>query len=233
MSAPHTSSEKSSIWSLLNVIIGGGIALIVFCWVLAFVVKGFGSLAKVPAKEAPPAAAAAPAAPAPAAAAPAAAAPAPATAAAPAPAATPAAAPAAAAAPALAPAAAGPAQEVTIKPDPSNPLAYDLKTITVKAGQTVKLTFNNTHPTLPQPHNFVLGKAGVDKGKMLSIAMAGMALADKGYIPDSEDILAHTKLVQPNQSETIEFVVPAPGDYNYICTFPGHGAIMNGVLTAQ
>lgn len=221
MSASHSSSEKSSIWSILNVVIGFALAGLVFLWVLAFIVKGLGSLVPEPKKEI--GAAAAPAIPAPAATAAAPAAPAPGAVA-------PAAAPAAAPAPA---AAAGPAIEVVIKPDPANPLAYDTKTIAVKAGQTVKLTFNNTHPTLPQPHNFVLGKLGVDKGKMLGIAMAAMTLVDKGYIPDSQDILAHTKLIQPNQSETIEFVVPTAGEYNYICTFPGHGAIMNGVLTAQ
>ncbi|HEY1050613.1 MAG TPA: plastocyanin/azurin family copper-binding protein [Prosthecobacter sp.] len=217
MSASHSSSEKSSsIWSIINVVIGFALAGMVLLWVLAFIVKGLGSLVPQPKKEV--GAAAAPAIPAPAGA----------------PAAPGAAAPAAAAAPAPAAAAAsGPAIEVLIKPDPANPLAYDTKTIAVKAGQTVKLTFNNTHPTLPQPHNFVLGKLGVDKGKMLGIAMAAMTLVDKGYIPDSQDILAHTKLIQPNQSETIEFVVPTAGEYNYICTFPGHGAIMNGVLTAE
>ncbi len=211
MSASHSSSEKSSIWSVLNVVIGVALAGMVFLWVLAFIVEGLGSLVPKPEKAAT--AAAAPAAPA--------------------PASTPAAPGEAGAAPAPAAAASGPAIEVTIKPDSANPLAFDTKTIAVKAGQPVKLTFNNTHPTLPQPHNFVLGKLGVDKGKMLGIAMAAMALADKGYIPDSQDILAHTKLLQPNQSETIEFVVPTAGEYHYICTFPGHGAIMNGVLTAE
>jgi azurin len=126
-----------------------------------------------------------------------------------------------------------PVLEVTIKPDNANPLAYDTKSFTAKAGQKVKLTFENNHPTLPQPHNFVLGKLGVDKGKMLGLAMAAMTLVDKGYIPDSADILANTKLLQPGQTETIEFTLPTAGEYNYICTFPGHGAIMNGTITVQ
>ena len=132
-----------------------------------------------------------------------------------------------------APAADIPVLEVTIKPDNANPLAYDTKSFSAKVGQKVKLTFENNHPTLPQPHNFVLGKLGVDKGKMLGLAMAAMTLVDKGYIPESADILANTKLLQPGQTETIEFVLPAAGEYNYICTFPGHGAIMNGTITVQ
>lgn len=199
MSAPASSSEKSSIWSLLNVIIGSAFAGVVLIWVLAFVVQGLGSLRPKPKAE---------------------------TAAAPA-----AAAPAAAAA---APAAAAPAAvlEITIKPDPANPLAYDTKAIAAKAGQKIKLTFNNTHPTLPQPHNIVITKAGT-KDKMMGIATSAMTLVDKGYIPESPEILAHTALLQPGKTETIEFTLPAAGEYPFFCTFPGHVALMNGVITAQ
>jgi azurin len=210
MSAHSTSSENSSsIWSIINMIIGAVMGGVVLLWVLAFVFEGLGSLRPKPKAEAPSApAAAAPVAPG---------AAAPAT--------------AAAAAPA-APAANLPVLEITIKPDAANPLAYDTKTISAKAGQKIKLTFNNTHPTLPQPHNIVIGKLGT-KDKMMAIAMSAMTLVDKGYIPDSQDILAHTGLIQPTKSETIEFTVPAAGDYPYFCTFPGHVAIMNGTLTAQ
>ena len=50
-------------------------------------------------------------------------------------------------------------------------------------------------------------QARVDKGKMMGIAMAAMTLVDKGYIPESADILANTKLLQPGQTETIEFTL--------------------------
>ena len=205
MSAPTTSSENPpSFWSLFNMIIGTVLGGAVLLWVLAFIFDGLGSLRPKAKAEAATPAAAAPAAPG---------------------------APAAATT-AAAPAANLPVLEITIKPDSANPLAYDTKTISVKVGQKVKLTFNNTHPTLPQPHNFVLGKLGT-KDKMMAIAMSAMTLVDKGYIPDSPDILAHTGLIQPTKSETIEFTVSAAGEYPYFCTFPGHVAIMNGVLTAQ
>ncbi len=208
MSAPSSTSEKSSsIWSVLNLIIGSALGGAVLLWVLAFIFDGVSSLRpKAKVEAAAPAAAATAAAPA-----------------------APSAAPATAAA---APAAALPVLEITIKPDAANPLAYDTKTISAKAGQKIKLTFTNTHPTLPQPHNIVIGKLGT-KDKMMGIAMGAMTLVDKGYIPDSPDILAHTKLLQPGTTETIEFTVPAAGEYPYFCTFPGHVAIMNGILTAQ
>ncbi len=194
MSAPSSSKHSSSLWSLINAVIGTIIGGVVLLWVAAFVVKGLGSLRPQPKVEVQ--------------------------------------APAAVATTAPATAANLPVLEVTLKPDAANPLAYDTKSISAKVGQKVKVTFHNTHPTLPQPHNFVLGKLGT-KDKMMTIAMSAITLVDKGYIPESPDILAHTKLIQPGQSETIEFTLPAAGEYPYFCTFPGHVAIMNGVLTAQ
>lgn len=233
----HSSSKESgSIWSILNVILALVIGGFTFYWAAAFL---YGAKAETSGrnKEAP-AAETAPAAPASgeaAAAAPVAAAPAPTT---PAPA-TPAPAPAApaTAAPAVtapAPAAAEVAK-ITLKPDTANPLAYDLKEFVVKAGQKVELTFNNTHPAVPQPHNVVIGTAG-SKDKLMGLAMQMATAPDgmaKGFIPDAPEILFHTKLLQPNQSETIEFTAPAAGDYPYLCTFPGHGAIMNGVMKVE
>jgi azurin len=125
--------------------------------------------------------------------------------------------------------------EITIKPDTANPLAYDTKEFKVKAGQKVKLTFNNTHPAVPQPHNIIIAAAG-SKDKLLALAMQMATAPDgmaKGFIPESPDILFHTKLLQPNQTETLEFTAPAAGEYPYMCTFPGHGAIMNGVMKVE
>lgn len=193
-------------------IIGTAIGGLVLLWVLAFIFDGLGSL-RPKEKAATPAAAAAAG-----------------TAATAAPA--PASVPASATTAAVAPTSNLPVLEITIKPDAANPLAYDTKTISAKVGQKVVVTFTNIHPTLPQPHNFVLGKLGT-KDKMMTIAMGGMTLVDKGYIPDSPDILAHTGLIQPGKTESVEFILPAAGEYPYFCTFPGHVAIMNGILTAQ
>jgi azurin len=126
---------------------------------------------------------------------------------------------------------------IELKPsaNPASPLSYDKTELSVKAGQKVKLTLNNAGGILPQPHNFLLLKPG----KLDAVgALANAMLADpqgmaKSYIPEAAkpDILANTKLVQPNASETIEFTAPADaGDYPYICTFPGHWMLMRGVM---
>jgi len=124
---------------------------------------------------------------------------------------------------------------IELKPDSKNPLGYDKTELSVKAGQKVKLTLNNSGSIAPQPHNFLLLKPG----KLEAVgALANAMLADpqgmaKSYIPDAAkaDIVVNTKLVQPNQNETIEFTAPADaGDYPYMCTFPGHWMLMRGVM---
>lgn len=122
-----------------------------------------------------------------------------------------------------------------LKPHPQNPLGYDKTELTVKAGQKVKVTLTNTGSIAPQPHNFILLRPGkVDAvGAMANAMLTDPQAMAKSYIPDAAkaDILANTKLVQPNQSETVEFVAPAEaGDYPYICTFPGHWLLMRGVM---
>lgn len=126
---------------------------------------------------------------------------------------------------------------IELKPsaNPASPLSYEKTELSVKAGQKVKLTLNNSGGVLPQPHNFLLLKPG----KLDAVgALANAMLADpqgmaKSYIPEAAkpDIIANTKLVQPNGTETIEFTAPADaGDYPYICTFPGHWMLMRGIM---
>jgi len=122
-----------------------------------------------------------------------------------------------------------------LKPHASNPLGYDKTDLSVKAGQKVKLTLNNTGSIAPQPHNFLLIKPGKEMavGAQANAMMTDPQAMAKSYIPDAskDDILVHTKLVMPNATETIEFTAPAEaGDYPFMCTFPGHWLLMKGTL---
>jgi azurin len=111
-------------------------------------------------------------------------------------------------------------------------MTFDKDKLSVKAGQPVKLTFtNNAKPTAGLQHNWVLTQPGKADG----VATAGISAgADKGWIPTSEDIIAHTKLLNSGESETIEFTAPAKaGAYPFLCTFPGHSSMMKGTLTVK
>ena len=121
---------------------------------------------------------------------------------------------------------------VTIKTKPAQ-MKYDVENIKVAPGAKVTLTLQNEDDL---PHNFVLCKpkdGANDKG--LEVAMdawnMGEAGMKKDWIPVNARVLAHTKMVEPHQSETFTFTAPeAAADYPFVCTFPGHALVMNGTL---
>jgi azurin len=121
-----------------------------------------------------------------------------------------------------------------IKINGNDQMKYDVEKFEVKAGQKVMLTLKNVGklPKVAMGHNFVLLKAGTD---VTAFAMEAMKFATNEYIPDKKKgaIIAHTKQLGPGESDTIEFTAPPPGKYDYICTFPGHFALMKGVMTVK
>jgi azurin len=110
-------------------------------------------------------------------------------------------------------------------------LKFDQVRLKVKAGSRIRLVFRNNDDML---HNFVLCAPG--KGQAIGAAAMALGIdgASKNYVPDSPDVLFHTALTQPDSSDTIYFVAPsAPGDYDYICSFPGHAVMMNGIMQVE
>lgn len=113
-------------------------------------------------------------------------------------------------------------------------MKYNLSEIRVKAGQKVKLTLKHVGKMkkMVMGHNWVLLTEGAD---MAAVGQAGALAADTDYIPaDMTDmIIAHTKMIGGGESDTIEFDAPAPGTYTFMCSFPAHYALMNGVLIVE
>jgi azurin len=112
-------------------------------------------------------------------------------------------------------------------------MQFDLKSFEVKAGDTVELTFKNVGkiPKIAMGHNLVVLKKGISAVAFGQKAMGAGANATNA-LPDSVkgDTIASTKLLGPDESETITFTAPKAGDYEYVCTFPGHFALMRGVM---
>jgi len=53
----------------------------------------------------------------------------------------------------------------------------------------------------------------------------------KQYVPDSDSVICFTDIVEPGAEFSIYFQAPEePGKYPYLCTFPGHWMVMNGIL---
>ncbi|RZO15382.1 MAG: hypothetical protein EVB09_07400 [Verrucomicrobiaceae bacterium] len=105
-------------------------------------------------------------------------------------------------------------------------LKYNLTNFSVKAGSKVKLTFLNPDVI---PHNLLIVEPG-SKAEIGNQAIAMGADAVK-KAPTNSKILHGTKMLEAGQKETLDFTAPSkPGDYEFICTFPGHWAVMNGIM---
>ena len=103
----------------------------------------------------------------------------------------------------------------------------------MKAGRGVALTVVNPDS---MPHNWVLTKPdALETVSLLSAKMAAESDAySRHYVPESPDILCHTRLLDVGQRTTVYFNAPkTPGRYPYLCTFPGHAQIMRGVLIVE
>ena len=127
-----------------------------------------------------------------------------------------------------------PAEVIELTLHGGDDMKYDLTTLKVNAGQTVKLTLTHSGklPKASMGHNFVLLQDGVDDA---AFATKALAAKDTDYIPagSESEIIAHTDLVGGGESSTIEFTAPERGAYTYICTFPGHASMMKGKLIVQ
>ncbi len=107
-------------------------------------------------------------------------------------------------------------------------LKYDVSNFEVKAGSKVRLIFNNNDD---MTHNVVITAPGA-ADEVGSLALkTGLKGSEMNYVPSSNKVLFHTGLLQPETSESIYFVAPStPGEYMFVCTFPGHAAVMRGII---
>jgi azurin len=109
-------------------------------------------------------------------------------------------------------------------------MAYEPTSLTVKAGDRVTLTLENTNTMEGMLHNIVLVKLGSGQEVATAGISAGM---EKNYVPENSNVLAASGLAKPNETIKLEFVAPATGSYNYICTYPGHFPKMIGKLYVE
>ena len=126
-------------------------------------------------------------------------------------------------------------QKITITGNDT--MQFDVKEFTVKAGAKVELTFKNVGklPKLAMGHNLVILKEGVSPLKFGQKIM-GMGASPTNPLPKESlvDVIAATKLLGPGESEKLSFTAPKQaGLYQFLCSFPGHYAIMRGVMVVE
>jgi azurin len=125
----------------------------------------------------------------------------------------------------------GPDKKIAVGTVPG--LKFDFKEIVVERRDKVQITFNNNDDML---HNLVILQAGADNAdKVGQLAMElGLDGPDMNYVPDSDLVLFHTGIIQPETSESLYFQAPRiSGEYWILCTFPGHSFTMRAKLIVK
>ena len=120
------------------------------------------------------------------------------------------------------------ARELSVGVKPGLKFATEL--LTAKPGEKLALAFVNDDPT-GMMHNLAI-IAPDSLQKVITAALTiGEKAVEQNFIPDIPEVLASTPQVSPGRKFTLYFTVPAvEGDYPFVCTYPGHGQIMKGIL---
>ena len=111
-------------------------------------------------------------------------------------------------------------------------MRYDVPRLVVEAGKPFEVIVENVDM---MPHNFVVVMPGTRQAVSEAVQTQKPDQLDKKgrpYIPNGDKrVLEGTKMLEPGQKETLKMNAPtAEGEYEYVCTFPGHWSIMWGKL---
>jgi azurin len=109
-------------------------------------------------------------------------------------------------------------------------MAFDVKWFVVEAGKPLQIVLYNPDA---MSHNLVVGKPG----SLREVGTAGGAMtlstdpAAKAYVPNTPLVLQATRLLNWGETARLNFAAPKePGEYVFVCTFPGHWVRMYGVM---
>ena len=123
--------------------------------------------------------------------------------------------------------------EREIRIDTISGLKYSKTLIEAKLNEALVLKLKNVDA---MPHNLVIIQPGSTKKvgeasfKMISDPKAG----EKNYVPDLGEVLHIIPVIEPGKTHALHFRAPKkPGDYPYLCTFPGHWMAMQGILRVK
>lgn len=125
-------------------------------------------------------------------------------------------------------------EPISFKLEGNDQMRFNHTEFQILAKQEVTLTLKHTG-TMDRNamgHNIVVLTPGTDVNAF-SMAAAGSQATE--YIPESfkSSIISHSKMLGGGESDTINFSIDTPGVYNFVCSFPGHYAIMRGTMTVE
>jgi len=107
-------------------------------------------------------------------------------------------------------------------------LQFDQKRIVIKPNTHLRLILQNKDD---MAHNLVVTRPN----SRLRVVEFALALGAKGpaqhHVPVMNEVLAHTSSVEPGNTDSLT-VTLTEGAFPFVCTYPGHGSIMYGVIYA-
>jgi azurin len=112
-------------------------------------------------------------------------------------------------------------------------MRYGTQRIVVEKGKPFDIILENADV---MPHNLMV----LEPGKHVEVAMSVMTMSPdkkdkegRSYMPDTKKyhVLGATKLIEPEQKDKVSIKgIGKEGEYEYVCTFPGHSFSMWGKL---
>ena len=112
-------------------------------------------------------------------------------------------------------------------------MKFDQDTITVKAGRKIILELDNRDG---MQHNLLILKPNTLDivGAAADAMLRDPKASEKHYVPAIPEVLFATEMLGPNEVYTLKFTAPTtPGYYPFVCTFPGHWRMMNGIMVVE
>lgn len=107
-------------------------------------------------------------------------------------------------------------------------MQYDLVRFKVKPGAQVRIILTNKGD---MDHNLVLTLPGSRQKVVAAASKLGENGTKLNYVPSMPEVTGFIRTLTAGQTDSITFyAAKKEGAYPYVCTFPGHGAIMYGVM---
>ena len=117
-------------------------------------------------------------------------------------------------------------------------MKYDKNVINAEKGKLYEITLKNIGklPKTAMGHNLIILKTGIDAltfGQAL-ITKHGATLQNEWKpVKGAMHVLAQTKMLGPNEQDTLKIKFDKSGAYHYLCSFPGHFGLMRGIINVK
>ncbi|HLS29695.1 MAG TPA: plastocyanin/azurin family copper-binding protein [Flavobacteriaceae bacterium] len=113
-------------------------------------------------------------------------------------------------------------------------MRYDKTSIKAKAGEEITIVLKTVSdlPADVMSHDLVVLKQGTTSREFGQEAAKAGGL-DKMTDEQKEPVIIATDMLADGEEDEITFTLDEPGEYEYVCTFPGHFPTMHGVITVE